>query len=83
MLYIEIMKASGIFTFRTLTAIAAAALCLSCTLPQTYHSAQHRTFSLGPDDLTQFGIAFITPSTVTGQEEEKQAVAMTFSEDTN
>jgi hypothetical protein len=74
------MKASRILTLRTLTALAAATLCMSCTFPQTYHSTQHRTFALGPDDLTQFGIAFITPSTVTGQEEEKQAVAMTFSE---
>ncbi len=74
------MKASRILTLRTLIALAAATLCMSCTIPQTYHSIQHRTFSLGPDDLTQFGIAIITPSTVTGQEEEKQAVAMTFSE---
>jgi hypothetical protein len=63
-----------------LTAIAAATLCLGCAIPQTYHSAQHRTFSLEPDDLTQHGLAFITPSTVTGQEEEKQAVAFTFTE---
>ncbi len=31
-------------------------------------------------DLERNGLAFITPSTVTGQEEEKQAVALTFSE---
>jgi hypothetical protein len=30
--------------------------------------------------LSQHGLAFITPSTVTGQEEEKQAVAITFTE---
>jgi hypothetical protein len=63
-----------------LTALAAAALCLGCAIPQSYHSTQNRTFALEPHDLTQFGIAFITPSTVTGQEEEKQAVALTFTE---
>ena len=74
------MKSSRIHSFRMLTALAAATLCLGCAIPQTYHSIQHRTFSLGPNDLTQYGLAFITPSTVTGQEEEKQAVAFTFSE---
>jgi hypothetical protein len=74
------MKSSQIHRFFTLTALAAASLCIGCAIPQTYHSIQHRTFSLGPDDLTQYGLAFITPSTVTGQEEEKQAVAFTFSE---
>ena len=33
-----------------------------------------------PQDLQCSGVAFITPSTVTGQEEEKQAVASIFAE---
>jgi hypothetical protein len=33
---------------------------------------------LAPKALEQDGIAFITPSTVTGQEQEKQAVALAF-----
>jgi hypothetical protein len=74
------MKTSRIHTFRMLSALAAAILCIGCAIPQTYHSIQHRTFSLGPDDLTRHGLAFITPSTVTGQEEEKQAVAITFTD---
>lgn len=56
-------------------------LCLalgSCT--QVYSDFNERTISLEPGDLEQGGLAFITPSTVTGQEEEKQAVALTFSE---
>jgi hypothetical protein len=74
------MRSSRIHPFFKLIALAAVTLCLGCAIPQTYHSTQHRTFALGPDDLPQHGLAFITPSTVTGQEEEKQAVAFTFSE---
>jgi len=66
--------------FRMLIVLAAAMLCGSCAIPQTYHATQHRTLSLGPDDLSRHGLALITPSTVTGQEEEKQAVAITFTD---
>ena len=62
------------------SAIAVAAACLGCSIPQTYSSIQHRTLTLHPMDLERHGMAFITPSTVTGQEEERQAVALTFSE---
>ena len=55
-------------------------LVLGCGLPQVHSSAQHRSISLEPHDLETYGIAFITPSTVTGQEEEKQAVALTFAQ---
>jgi len=58
----------------------AATLCYGCAIPQTYSSIQHRALTLQPQDLERHGLAFITPSTVTGQEEEKQAVALTFSE---
>lgn len=34
--------------------------------------------SLKPGDLASFGIAFVTPSTVTGQEEDKPALALAF-----
>jgi len=36
--------------------------------------------SLKAGDLASFGIAFITPSTVTGQEEDKPALALAFSQ---
>jgi len=36
--------------------------------------------SLKTGDLTSFGIAFVTPSTVTGQEEDKPALALAFSQ---
>jgi hypothetical protein len=62
------------------SAVAVAAAFLGCSLPQTYSSIQHRSLTLQPMDLERHGMAFITPSTVTGQEEERQAVALTFSE---
>ena len=48
-----------------------------CT--QVYSDFTERSISLEPGDLERGGLAFITPSTVTGQEEEKQAVALSFS----
>jgi hypothetical protein len=61
--------------------VAAVAVCLGCaTVPQTYKSLHHRSYTLTPRDLESNGLAFITPSTVTGQEEEKQAVASLFTE---
>ena len=62
------------------SAFAVAAALLGCAIPQTHSSIQHRALTLQPQDLERHGLAFITPSTVTGQEEEKQAVALTFSE---
>ena len=67
-------------SLRTGAAAALAVICLGCVIPQTYFSTQHRAFFLEGTDLPQHGLAFITPSTVTGQEEEKQAVALTFTE---
>jgi len=60
--------------------VAAATLCFGCALPQTHSTIQHSSMTLKPNDLEQNGLAFITPSTVTGQEEEKQAVALIFSD---
>jgi hypothetical protein len=59
---------------------AATVLFFGCSIPQTYSSIQNRSITLKPMDLERNGLAFITPSTVTGQEEEKQAVALTFSD---
>ena len=52
-----------------------------CTTPSTYYSTlQHQPLSLGAGQLESGGIAFITPSTVTGQEQEKQAVALAYAD---
>ena len=41
--------------------------------------AQSRT-SLKPGDLASFGVAFVTPTTSTGQEEDKLALALAFAQ---
>jgi hypothetical protein len=41
---------------------------------------QDQSISLRTSDLRTHGIAFITPSTATGQEEEKQALALVFAD---
>lgn len=60
-----------------------AALCLAlagCAGTQIYPTLQEQRISLQAGELEAGGIAFITPSTVTGQEQEKQAVALSFAE---
>jgi hypothetical protein len=48
--------------------------------PHFFPTLQEQVISLRQGDLEGAGVAFITPSTVTGQEQEKQAVALTFAE---
>lgn len=52
-------------------------LLCSCS-PQISSEINHNQFTLTGDDIRTGGIAFVTPSTVTGQEEEKQIVAFVF-----
>jgi hypothetical protein len=49
-----------------------------CTFDQIHSKADHAEFSLQQGDLAKYGLAFVTPSTVTGQEEDKQTLAFTF-----
>lgn len=63
-----------------LAAIGTLVWVAGCGSAQVYSTVNHHQFSLSGDALKSSGIAFITPSTVTGQEEEKQAVAFTFVE---
>lgn len=58
-------------------AVLAAGLA-GCFIPQVHHTVEVRVISLKPGQLESHGIAFITPSAATGQEEEKQAVAFVF-----
>lgn len=74
---------SGPARARMWAAFALSALVLAlpgCFGTQIYPNLQEHRIALGPGDLEGSGIAFITPSTVTGQEQEKQAVALTFAD---
>ena len=51
-----------------------------CTSVQVLPSSSTRAIHLASGQLEAHGIAFITPSTTTGREEEKQAVAHIFGE---
>ncbi len=60
--------------------VSILALLCACFAPQVHDQGKTRVISLKAEDLSKYGMAFITPSTVTGQEEEKQEVALTFTE---
>jgi len=47
---------------------------------QSVPTTQVLTISLQAEDLRKGGLAFITPSSITGQEEDKQALALAFTE---
>ena len=62
---------------------AALTLCLglaACASDVVVLDRHERAVSLKAGDLEAHGIAFVTPSTVTGQEQEKQAVALLFAD---
>ena len=51
-----------------------------CTIiDQIDYASEHTAISLGPNDLENDGIGFLTPSAATGREADKQALAMSFS----
>lgn len=49
-----------------------------CGGMQKYSAPEHQTLRLSGAELAAGGLAFLTPSTVTGQEEDKQALAYVF-----
>lgn len=51
-----------------------------CASPQTYSTTQILSTNLKKDSLKNTGLAFITPSAATGQEEDKQSLALAFGE---
>jgi heme-degrading monooxygenase HmoA len=61
--------------------ILASGLVAGCSGPSVYYpTVKEQVISLSKGDLEASGIAFITPATVTGQEQEKEAVALTFTD---
>lgn len=66
---------------RRITILLFIGILSACTnKPQLHTSLQHRNTGLEAGQLEKYGLAFVTPATVTGQEEDKQALALIFSE---
>lgn len=82
---LQAFGASG--TWPALFAMGLACVLTGCASQKFQTKTQQNTpttqvlaINLQPDDLRVGGIAFITPSSVTGQEEDKQALALSFTE---
>jgi hypothetical protein len=61
--------------------LMVAWLLTGCSItPQFHATTQVRAINLESQSLRTSGIAFITPTSVTGQEEDKQALAFAFTE---
>lgn len=65
------------------SSLACVLLMAGCSSTSQLYSAQiiadPSSVSLKSGDLASFGIAFVTPMTVTGQEEDKSALTLAFS----
>lgn len=72
--------AFGSLRARALAATMLVLLAGCASTLQTYSSPEHQTFDLDRQRLTEGGIAFLTPSTITGHEEDKQVLAHVFAD---
>ncbi len=61
-----------------LTACTLLCLCSACSTDQIHSTAEFSELALDPNALESHGLGFITPSTVTGQEQDKQTLAFIF-----
>lgn len=67
----------SIFLRYTLACIVVVALS-ACAVNQQYSETYFNADLLPVEALEQHGLAFLTPSTITGQEEDTQALALAF-----
>jgi hypothetical protein len=63
---------------KLMVVVVAASLAAACGGNQVHRTASHEAITLKAGDLERSGLALITPSTVTGQEEDKQELALVF-----
>lgn len=68
---------------RLASLLLTANILSGCVADQTHSKADHETFSLKENDLINGALAFITPSTVTGQEQDKQTLVLGFAKAAN
>ena len=66
--------------YSTFASFSLAVFGVAGCATQTYPTLHEHRITLQPGDLEAGGIAFVTPSSATGQEQERQAVAFTFAE---
>lgn len=65
----------------TILVTAALMLATACSSsPQVQLSLDYEDFTLSPGDLAAHGVAFITPSSITGHEQDRQTVAFLFAQ---
>lgn len=81
-MYLSIIKAALVlrYTARNRIVLVGCLTLAACASVQVFPTSHSRALSLAPGHIEEYGIAFITPSTATGREEEKQAVAFLFAE---
>lgn len=63
-----------------LIVLAVAFPLTGCETTQVHSTAKQLIINLDQGDLHKHGIAFLTPSTVTGKEEDKQVFALVFTD---
>ena len=66
---------TGIRILRLFAVTLMFGLISACSTQQNHSTAQHQAIDLAPNALPRYGVAFVSPSTVTGREEDKQALA--------
>ena len=64
--------------FKLFVVLAASISIIGCS-SQLQKSIEHNVHLLKKDELKNHGLSFITPTTITGMEEDKQYLALTFS----
>ena len=68
---------------RAIVLVALAATAVGCSTTQEHGTltiAEKRPDSLKAGDLAHDGVAFVTPLTVTGQEQDRAALALIFTQ---
>ena len=77
---LNILVDGPVILLMPILALIAMLLLSGCATSQLHSTTQALTINLEPQVLKEIGVAFITPTSVTGQEEDKQALALAFTE---
>ena len=72
------LNTNGVEAGRRCGGVLLCLLLVACATSQIESSVEYDDIALEPHDLATHGLGFITPSTVTGKEEDKQTLAFVF-----